>query len=347
MLDAGRRALTRLAAAALLVAAIVALACGDDGDEPAADDTPAATVTPAAPSITAQQICASAADRAPGNVGSPDLLEISGLAASRSQPGIVWAHNDSGDSARVFAIGEFGAHRGAFTLERAAAIDWEDMAIGPGPQANVDYLYLGDIGDNAAMRDDVVVYRVAEAPVPETPPAEAMPIGGVETLMLRYPDGAHDAEILLIDPANGDLLIVTKDIIGGASGVYRAPASALRPGTRTEMELVTTVDFAALAPAKQIPADSPPLPLGAPRIPTGGDISPDGLIIGIRSYGTVWLWQRADAASPLAQAFASTPCEAPSAIEAQGEALAFDADGRGYYTASEGVNPALHHFEVD
>jgi hypothetical protein len=37
---------------------------------------------------------------------------------------------------------------------------------------------------------------------------------------------------------------------------------------------------------------------------------------------------------------------APSAIEPQGEAIAFDADGRGYTTVSEGTNPPLHHFSA-
>jgi len=40
------------------------------------------------------------------------------------------------------------------------------------------------------------------------------------------------------------------------------------------------------------------------------------------------------------------PCEAPSAIEPQGEAIAFDRDGRGYTTISEGANPPLHHFSA-
>ena len=55
--------------------------------------------------------------------------------------------------------------------------------------------------------------RVGGPPASATPPAER--------LALRYPDGAHDAETLLVDPASGALVIVRKDP-GAVAGVYVA-----------------------------------------------------------------------------------------------------------------------------
>src|ERR1700709_2495176 len=49
--------------------------------------------------------------------------ELSGLVVSRRQPGILYVHNDSGDSSRFFAIGTDGSLKGIFyfTGEKALA----------------------------------------------------------------------------------------------------------------------------------------------------------------------------------------------------------------------------------
>ena len=133
-----------------------------------------------------------------GTVETELLTEVSGLVASRSQEDTLWAHNDSGDVARVFAMAVDGRHLGSYTLAGVEAIDWEDMAIGPGPVEGEDYLYLGDIGDNPAERPEIIIYRVLEpdAGVSGT-------LTDIETLVLRYPDRPHDAEVLLVDRFDG------------------------------------------------------------------------------------------------------------------------------------------------
>jgi hypothetical protein len=122
-----------------------------------------------------------------GQVGSKALTETSGVAASRDNPGVLWAHNDSGDTARVFAMTTSGQHLGWFTLGGAAAIDWEDMPIGPGPQAGRSYLYLADIGDNNHARPSIVVYRVPEPSVNvQQPPGDGQVLANVEAIGLQY-----------------------------------------------------------------------------------------------------------------------------------------------------------------
>src|SRR5439155_4051433 len=98
-----------------------------------------------------------------GTIASPALGETSGIAAGRRVNGVWWVHNDSGDGARVFAIGTDGRDLGEFALSGATAVDWEDIAAGPGPSAGVAYLYVADIGDNAKSRAAVRVYRVLES----------------------------------------------------------------------------------------------------------------------------------------------------------------------------------------
>ncbi len=126
----------------------------------------------------------------PPAVASTALTELSGLAASRRHPDVLWAHNDSGGEPEVVAVGRDGGDRGRFPLGGAEAFDWEDMAIGPDPAGTGgDVLYLGDIGDNIDQRDDgVVVYRVPE-PQPGAAGSVAAPLGGVEALELTYAGG--------------------------------------------------------------------------------------------------------------------------------------------------------------
>src|SRR5437867_2032775 len=81
-----------------------------------------------------------------GTVAVAGLNEASGLVASRNNANVLWTHNDSGDSARVFALDTQGRKLGIYTLPGAANVDYEDIAIGPGPVTNVQYLYVGDIG---------------------------------------------------------------------------------------------------------------------------------------------------------------------------------------------------------
>ena len=71
----------------------------------------------------------------PGTVASAAVDELSGISASRRTDGVWWVHNDSGDSARVFAVGTDGRDLGEFDLAGTAAVDWEDIAVGPGPVA--------------------------------------------------------------------------------------------------------------------------------------------------------------------------------------------------------------------
>ncbi|MBM3676055.1 MAG: hypothetical protein FJW88_14155 [Actinobacteria bacterium] len=259
----------------------------------------------------------------PGSVTDPALTEISGIAAGRRNPDGWWVHNDSGDSARVFALGPEGATRRVYTVSEAAARDWEDLALGPGPRKGVDYLYLADIGDNRVERDEVVVYRVPEPDVTTGP--DPLALDDVSALHLRYPDGPRDAETLLVDPRTGDLFIVGKRYQGGAVHVFRAPPDLAAGSVTTLTDAGTVV-----------------LPEGVPNAITGGDVSVDGRQVVLRTYGTVRLFERRRNQT-IPEALAGASCLGLSPEERQGEAIAFDPDGRGYVTIGEGEGRALNH----
>src|SRR5262249_2944115 len=190
--------------------------------------TPATTTTtkrPAAPvSAVLNAACTGTlVASTPGKIANDEITELSGIVSSRRTNGVWWVHNDSGDSARLFAVGNDGRSLGEFHLAGVTATDWEDIGIGKGPKAGVSYLYGADIGDNAKARPSVQLYRVPEPAVDPAKSASApQTLDGVDTLTLTYPDGPHDAEAFFVDPKTGRLYIVSKQL--GAAGVYRAPA---------------------------------------------------------------------------------------------------------------------------
>ncbi|MSO86786.1 MAG: hypothetical protein EXQ71_04600 [Acidimicrobiia bacterium] len=260
-----------------------------------------------------------------GPVTDPALVEISGIVAGRVNPSQWWVHNDSGDSARLFALNNQGEVTRQYQLTGAMAVDWEDLAIGRGPLANTTYLYAADIGDNSSARIEILVYRVPE---PVVTPGPAIALGGVEILRLRYPDGAHNAEALLVDPTTGDLVIVEKKLGGGVIGVYRTsgiPAA----GSLTTLEKAGEINVGS----------------GALSAVTGASISQSGREIALRVYGGTRIFARTDGQS-VTEAMAGIACNGPTPPEVQGEAIAFDADGNGYATISEGTGQSLHHYRI-
>lgn len=255
-----------------------------------------------------------------GNLASPAITEASGLVWSRAHADVLWTHNDSGGSATAFALNSAGDQLGSFALMAAGAVDWEDIAIGPGPLPGQDYLYLGDIGDNFSTRPSIQIYRVAEPANPDLGGGQ-MSIGGVATLEADYPDGPHDAKTLMVDPVSGDLFIVTE--AGATSQLFRWPAPQLA-GPVFTLEEVGTVAHAS-------------------NNATAGDISPLGDFVIVRTGNSARLWLRAQG-TPLADAFDTEPCELPLVAEFQGEAIAIHPAGDGYTTLGEALNQPLWDF---
>ena len=123
-----------------------------------------------------------------------------------------------------------GSLLGTFPLAGAPLGDWEDIAIGPKPGGG-NYLYLGDIGDNNAIRSSVTVYRTDE---PQSTAGATIPVDGYTALHLQYPGGARDAESMFVDPLSGDLFIITKGRRSRKSTAFRARPSTT-PAKRRSM----------------------------------------------------------------------------------------------------------------
>jgi hypothetical protein len=255
-----------------------------------------------------------------GTVDDPDVTESSGLVASRRNPGLYWTHNDSGDGPFLYCIDGRGSACGAWRVSGADAVDWEDIAAGPGPDPATPYLYVGDIGDNLGDRRQIVVYRVPEPVVDRAapPPAKASPglTALAEALTLRYPDGPHDAEALLVHPRTGDVYIVVKE---PSPKVYVARAPIESSVTRTLQEVAT-------------------LPVGGPapfNLVTGGDIAPDGRRVALCTYGDGYELRLPDDAPSFDAIWTQPLVPLTLGVRAQGEGIAYRLDGRALLTTSE------------
>jgi hypothetical protein len=263
-----------------------------------------------------------------GKVEDKSVTEASGLAASRQNPGVLWTHNDSGGRARLFAMAADGRELGSYSVKKAKAIDWEDIALGPGSEPGEWYLYVGDIGGNHKARKKVVVYRMLEPEVELGQKAKPRKLEDVDVLTLDYPKGgAYDAETLMLDPSTSDLYLVTKALKGTALVfVARAPHSQKHDN---ELERVATL---------RLPTATP----GA-MLTTGGDIAPDGSAIVIRTYSRAYWWSRKPTQT-VGEALQAEPCRIPVREEPQGEAIAFTAKADGYFTVSEGKHSPIYRY---
>jgi len=243
-------------------------------------------------------------------IASTELDEASGLAHSRSNPFYLWSHNDSGGDPTLFLISLDGADSGRYELGGAQNIDWEDLAIGPGPDDGVSYLFAADIGDNRAVRNGLTIYRVAEPDLSVVDLPEVSTLSNVESINFVYEDGARDAEALFVDPATKDIYIITKrepSVI-----LYRLPFPQSTSQENTA-ERVMVLPYTFI---------------------TAADISPTGNELLVKNYENVYLWQRTGSQT-IQQMLSTPPNRLNYQAEPQGEAIAWATDESGYYTISE------------
>jgi len=253
---------------------------------------PATAATAAGP----QAVCRIRDDR---------LTEISGLVATRTGYVVV---NDGSDDP---------AGRRIFFLDRRCAVtrtvgypsrprDTEDLA-----SAADGTLWVADIGDNRLARTTIALWRLA--PGARTP----------RLFRLAYPDGAHDAEALLLTRA-GTPIVVTKSAATATLYVPAAPLSAARPTPLRRAGAVTV----------PVTGTSNPFSLPGRLVVTGGAVSPDGRRVVLRTYADAFEFDVPG--DDLVRALTDgTPRSVPLPDEPQGESVAYSPDGTALLTVSE------------
>lgn len=251
------------------------------------------------------------------------LAEVSGIVPSHRNPGLFWVHNDGGDGPvvylidslvhvlqvvairesvySVFAADAKGNIRKTAHIDAVRNIDWEDIAISKDSEKT--YLVVADIGDNRATRDSVSLYRFEE-PVFR---GDSVLSVAAERMIIRYQEGPRDAETLMADPLNGNLIILSKR--DPKVKVYCFPFEPVQKTIKALGEMnVTSV--------------------------TGGDINGHGDIL-IKNYGHVFLFHNPGQAPAQDMLLGGAFTEVLYVEELQGEAICWGLDDTAYYTLSE------------
>jgi hypothetical protein len=248
------------------------------------------------------------------------LNEISGLAASRQHPGILWVHNDGDNAPELYAVDAEGRHRATLHVDGARNIDWEDLAAFEWQGRH--YLLIADVGDNGGLRRELRL-RVLEEPAT----IADVHVRQAWNVLFRWPDGPRDCESVAVDAREGAAYLVSKKRV--PPELFRVPlfgprrtAVAERIGTLAGIEQPTADDLHR----------NPVYGRYRSQI-TAADISADGRWFAVLNYRRVYLWPR------LASGWADSVTQAARVVEfpwiPQAEALTFAPDGRSLWISSE------------
>jgi hypothetical protein len=258
--------------------------------------------------------------------GESDLIEASGIVVSLANPGYLWTHEDKNNQNEIYLLNQNTAETVAsLKLDGIFNRDWEDIEIGPGPESGINYIYLGEVGDNDRVYRDYKIYRFKETLLSEDDHGKQLtiPNSEIETITFNYPDRLrHDVETLLLDPWTKDLFLVTKRDFFSIIYVLPYPQS-----TNDPMTAIRVGEFPFTRAV-------------------GGNISLDGREMLIKTYDFILHWERGEEEN-MVDMFTKMPTRVPyNPIEPQGEAICFD-QNKGYYTLSEFSNaivPVLYYY---
>ena len=203
-----------------------------------------------------------------------EISEPSGMVRSLSHPGVFWVHSDSGNPPRLHAVDAEGRILARAQVEGAANVDWEDIATRDGD------LYIGDIGNNFQLREDLVILRVAEPSIAE--PDTIVPVPILSRIRFRYPDQEtipatrprFDAEALFW--AQDSLWLLSKHRDDHKTTLYRFPDT-----TGKEVQTLERVRDLELGGFGH--------PYGG--MATGADVSADGRYLAILSYHAIFIFE--------------------------------------------------------
>ncbi|MEM8782808.1 MAG: hypothetical protein AAGE65_08105 [Planctomycetota bacterium] len=267
------------------------------------------------------------------------MRESSGLAASRTKPGWLWTHGDSGVGPWLMRFDPWHGRPERWTVRGVSHADWEDMAsfvLNDRP-----YLLVADVGDNTRNRDSVALHVLPEPIDVSTPPGSdlasrapgpAPVLTPALTLYVTYEDGPRDCEAVAVDPASRTVWLVSKEINGRGQMFGRSGLYAVRLPEPADWG---TVGIEAVGSAEQ--------PLVLERLatldtvmPTAMDLTPDGRTMLVGTYGEGLLFERDRSADPdWVYAIAAGPRRVSLPPRRQGEGLCFAVNGDAVFLSSE------------
>jgi len=192
-----------------------------------------------------------------GRIANSRITESSGLIQSTKDPGVYWTHND-GKRPHLFAIDREGKSLNELVVAQPFITDWEDISTD-----RKGHIYIGDIGNNDARRNQLAVY---EADEPD-PKSHQGIVRVNRAWQLRFPGKPFDCESLFIHDGYG--YVISKVFNDAHAEIFRFPL------TEQKQPFV-------LEPVAQLKIDSPV---------TGACLSADGKSLGLVSKSGAYLYR--------------------------------------------------------
>lgn len=171
------------------------------------------------------------------------VSETSGLAIHN---GRYYTINDSGGNAELYGVDTITGEVDQVIFIQSSNIDWEALAM------DDNYMYIGDFGNNAGMRDDLCIYRIALNDIPAQGNATISP----DTINFTYVDYKkseefsrdHNFDCEAFLASDQWLYLFTKNRGNYKTNLYRLPK---QPGTYVA-ELITSYDVNGLVTGADI-----------------------------------------------------------------------------------------------
>lgn len=261
-----------------------------------------------------------------GEIKSPEITESSGLANSPCQPEVLWTHNDSGGGPFIFAVNKKGEHLATLHILNAQNRDWEDLAIREEAPGEC-YMYIADIGNNQKTNQIFTIYKVKEPKISKpivTKNKSNISATVAQSIRFKYPYSSKDAEALIVHPQSGDLYVLTKNL-AEFSEIYKLRAQDIKKDAVNTLQLIGRIEL-------------PSIPGG---LITGASVSFDGKKVVMCDYLGIYEIKLPETSDYFDDIWLQKPQSVDSLPRAQGEAVAYSADGNSIFATSEQRNSPL------
>lgn len=282
-----------------------------------------------------------------GSINAPLIDEASGLAVSRLNEQILWTHNDSGDTARLFAIDTSGNHLVTLNVSGVKNTDWEDIASFV--YQGEPYLLIADIGDNSQQRSQYQLHLIKEPDLSLLNDQKVLSEKPIWSMSFTYPDGAHDSESVAVDVAGQKILLLTKrDTV---PILYELPLTSPLSDLGQDKSVQTinkqAKKLGEIAPLPTAVLDYASIYtwIGFAAKPTAMDISADGLSAVVLTYTHAFYYTQLQPGDWLTL-FASPPRQITLLSITQAEAVGFSQDGNSIYITSERLPASLYKVDI-
>ena len=255
-----------------------------------------------------------------GKLESEDLPETSGLAALSTEPNLLFAVNDSGNPAGVYALTLDGKEAGHWPIDYPRSHDFEDLAA-----FSLDgkpYLLVADTGDNLHWRPKLNVL-VFEAPEIAT---KGSYLKLAWEFSFNFPEGYRDVEAVAVDVKSHSIYLISK---------RQDPPELFSLPLQPSDDVVTAKPVVVLdgipRPTERDLREDPSF--GAySSMPTAFDIN--GRTAVVVTYKEAYLYRRKVGQS-WAEAFSDVPDRMGLPYIFGLESVAFDSTGRYFYVTGE------------